>query len=183
MIKRFYLLAVLLVISILPIHAQNVPLEIFAGHQSTTFDLLLIKHLKNNSDKTPRFLFFSRSRSIISNSESANAHLPQFSTTEALSYNHPSLKGFAPVAVVQIFNRGTFPKGGIQYLRLKPSFTFFGWFIIDLTHDQALDLFMLARYTPPITDKIKLYTQLELLNTFPTHDHAYLNLIQRTRLG
>lgn len=162
--------------------AQSVPLEVFAGDKRTTLDLLLIKNLKGKGEAKSKFLFFSRSRVSLDYNETKTTNLPQFALTEALSYNIKDLRGFAPVAVVQIFNLGTFPKAGIQYLKLKTNFTFFSWSVIDLAKDPSVDVFILSRFTPKLTEKMKLYTQLELLSNFPSLD-TNMNFTQRIRVG
>ena len=68
-------------------------------------------------------------------------NLPQFNLTEAISYNYKSLKGFAPVAVFQVTNKGVYPKSGIQYLKKNKTFTFFGWTVIDLLKNPNIDVF------------------------------------------
>jgi hypothetical protein len=163
--------------------AQSVPFEVFIGDNRTTLDLLLIKNLHGKGDTKSKFLFFSRSRVSLDYNETNTNNLPQFVVTEAVSYNIKGLKGFAPVAVLQVFNRGTFPKAGIQYLKLNPNFTFFSWSVIDLAKDPFVDIFILSRFTPKFTEKMRLYTQLELLNNFPTQENTNMNFIQRIRLG
>jgi hypothetical protein len=162
--------------------AQSVPFEIFGGDKRTTLDLLLIKSLQGKGATKSKFLFFSRSRVSLDYNETKTANLPQFALTEALSYNIKALKGFSPVAVLQTFNRGTFPKAGIQYLKLEPNFTFFSWSVIDLAKDPSVDVFILSRFTPKLTEKMKLYTQLELLGNFPSLD-TNMNFTQRIRVG
>jgi hypothetical protein len=162
---------------------QTVPFEVFAGDKRATLDLLIFKYFKHPENASSKFLFFGRNRITIDYNERLKTNLPQFVSTNAISYTTKVLKGFAPVAVLQIFNRGTFPKAGIQYLKLTPRFSFFGWTVIDLFRDSSIDLFILSRFTPKLTEKVKLYAQIELLANFPTIDHVNLNLIQRTRLG
>lgn len=181
--KRIVSLSFLVIALANLVQAQSVPLEVFAGDKRTTLDLLLIRNLHGKADAKSKFLFFSRSRVSLDYNETKTANLPQFSLTEALSYNIKSLRGFAPVAVLQVFNRGTFPKAGIQYLKLKPHFTFFSWSVVDLAKDPFVDVFILSRFTPKLTEKMRLYTQLELLSNFPTQESANMNFIQRVRVG
>lgn len=182
--KRFALLFFLwMAIAAKLSKAQSVPFEVFIGDNRTTLDLLLIKNLHGKVDTKSKFFFFSRSRVSFDYNETNTTNLPQFVVTEALSYNIKGLKGFAPVAVLQVFNRGAFLKAGIQYLKLNPNFTFFSWSVIDLAKDPFVDVFILSRFTPELTEKMKLYAQLELVNNFPTQEKANLNLTQRVRLG
>jgi len=110
-------------------------------------------------------------------------NLPQFGFTEAISYNTSSLKGFTPVVVVQFLNKGVYPKIGIQYVKQKDDFTFFGWSVVETLNNPKIDLFVLTRFTPKLTEKINLYSQLELLSNFPTVEKNSFNFIERIRLG
>lgn len=163
--------------------AQTVPLEIFAGDKKATLDLLLIRNLKRAVETKSHFLFFSRSRVSVDYKENSQSNLPQFALTEALSYNVKSWRGFAPVTVVQIFNRGTFLKAGVQYLHQRSQFTLFSWAVTDISNQPAIDIFVLTRFTPAISDKLHLYSQLELLNSWPTQLEANTSYTQRIRIG
>ncbi|MBI3219360.1 MAG: hypothetical protein HYZ44_07600 [Bacteroidetes bacterium] len=165
------------------VSAQTVPLEIFAGDSKATLDLLLMRNLKRADETKSHFLFFTRSSVTLDYKENSHSNLPQFALTEALSYNIKSWKGFAPVTVVQIFNRGTFLKAGIQYLRQRSQFTLFSWAVSDLSNQPAFDIFVVTRFTPAITDKLHLYSQLELLNSWPTQLEGNTSYTQRIRFG
>ncbi|MFM7855752.1 MAG: hypothetical protein ACKO96_28470, partial [Flammeovirgaceae bacterium] len=110
---------------------SQIVVEGFVGDQKTTADILFFKYFKNKEGNNSTFLFFNRNRASMDYRQTSNAYLPQFGFTEAVSYNHPALKGFAPVAVVQIFNTGTFPKIGVQYFHQKKHFMFFTWAVIE----------------------------------------------------
>ena len=110
-------------------------------------------------------------------------NLPQFGFTEALSYNHPALKGLAPVLVGQVLNRGTYAKTGVQYARISGQITVFSWTVVGLSRQPDIDLFLLLRYTPKLSEKWRLFTQIELINTFPTRENAAYTFTQRLRLG
>ncbi|MDX1940522.1 MAG: hypothetical protein SFU99_08220 [Saprospiraceae bacterium] len=120
---------------------------------------------------------------MIDYKQTSTSNLPQFGFTEALSYNHPALKGFAPVFVGQVLNRGTFVKTGIQYAHISKTLTVFGWSVIDLKKHPNIDIFMLLRFTPKLSEKWHLYSQIELINALPTHKAGNFNFVQRLRLG
>jgi hypothetical protein len=161
----------------------QIPVEILAGDKKATFDLMFFKFFKNNTDQNTKWLFFSRERASIDYQQSASAFLPQFGFTEAVSYNHPALKGFAPVLVGQILNRGTAAKTGIQYAHVSKHFTFFSWAVTELNKETSQDLFVLLRFTPALNDKIKFYSQLESFNIFPSVETKVFSFTQRLRLG
>jgi hypothetical protein len=162
---------------------SQIPVEIFVGHEKATVDIMFFKFFKNVSGEQSRFLFFNRNRASVDYRITGSKYLPQFGFTEAVSYNHPKLKGFAPVAVVQAFNTGIYPKAGIQYYRMKGNFTVFTWLITETLSKPTIDYYILSRYEPKLTSKLGLFTQVELLNAFQTDPERSHNFIQRIRAG
>lgn len=161
----------------------QIPVEVFGGDKKASFDLMFFKFFKNKEGKNGKFLFFSRERAVVDYKQTATANLPQFGFTEAISYNHPALKGIAPVLVGQVLNRGTFAKTGVQYAHVSKTLTVFGWSVIGLKKKPDVDLFLLLRYTPKLGEKWHLYTQAEFVNAFPTDETALFTFTQRLRLG
>lgn len=162
---------------------SQLPVEVFGGHEKATLDVLFFRYFKNNKNENSKFLFFNRNRVSMDYRQTATAYLPAFGFTEAISYNHSKLKGLAPVAVVQIFNSGVFPKAGIQYFHRKSEFTFFSWVVSEIKAKPTFDFFVLTRFEPKLTERLNLFTQLELVNAFPTEVDANFNFIQRMRIG
>lgn len=165
------------------ISKAQIPVEVFGGHRKTTVDFMFFKFLKKKQGENSHWLFFNRNRAIVDYRMTKTTFLPQFGFTEAVSYNHPKLKGFAPVAVVQIFNSGVFPKAGIQYARIKKELTIFSWIVCETLKGPDLDFFLLFRFTPKLTAKLNLFTQIETVNAFPTNSKGIFNITQRSRLG
>lgn len=161
----------------------QIPVEFFAGQDRATVDIMFFKWFKNKSDENSRWLFFNRNRAAIDYRQTSSAYLPQFGFTEAISYNHPALKGLAPVWVGQILSSSVISKTGIQYAHIRKDLTLFTWFVCQTSNQPILDYFLLLRYTPSITEKIKLFTQMESINAFPTNRNLYNNFTQRFRLG
>ncbi len=180
---KLTLLTLSLVIIIQAGLTQTIPFEVFAGDKKTTLDLLVLKNLKGKEQSKSRFLFFDRNRIVIDNQNANTTSTPQFSTSAALSCSIPALKGFAPMALFQATNKGIFPKAGISFLKTAPNLLFFGWATIDFQKDHSYDYLVIARFTPPLAGKIKLYSQVELLNTLGTAETASNSLTQRFRLG
>lgn len=164
--------------------SAQIPVEIFGGDKKASFDLMFFKFFKNKDGQSSKFLFFSRERAVIDYKQTTTSNLPQFGFTEAISYNHPALKGFAPVVVGQILNRGTFAKTGVQYAHISKTLTVFGWSVLELFDKKPdVDLFLMMRYTPKLNEKWALFTQIELINALPTHPNANFNFTQRLRMG
>lgn len=160
----------------------QIPVEIFAGHQKTTLDIMFFKFFKRKNENSP-WLFFNRNRASIDYRMTLTDHLPQFGFTEAVSYNHSKLKGFAPVVVAQILNRGLYPKAGIQYALVKKNTTFFSWLVAETLAKPSIDFFVLFRYSPHLHKQLHLFLQTESANTFPTNQTNPFSFTQRLRLG
>jgi len=103
----FILIAMLLIRSMA---ISQIPVEIFTGHKKATLDMMFFKYFKGKSAEKSKILFFNRNRVSVDYQMTTTTNHPNFGFTEALSYNHPKLKGLAPVIVGQIFNTGVFPK-------------------------------------------------------------------------
>lgn len=165
----------------------QIPFELFGGHQRSTVDLMFFKFLKtktvNSENHKDRLLFFNRNRASIDYRMTSSEYLPQFGFTEALSYNHEKLKGFAPVLVGQVISWGVYAKAGVQFAHIKKNFTVFTWMVSELKSEPDLDYFLLLRYTPSLSTHWNFFSQLESVNAFPTDARKSFNFTQRIRLG
>lgn len=161
----------------------QIPVELFTGHERTSFDVLFFKNFLTKEEKKSPWLFFNRNRVSADYRMTSTAYLPAFGATEAISYNRPKWKGWAPVAVVQIFNQGVFPKAGIQYVRIQKNFTFFSWLVTETSAHPDIDHFLLMRYTPFVFNQTQLFLQLETVSIFPTVSNSLFSFTQRNRVG
>ncbi|GAB4143016.1 MAG: hypothetical protein Fur0041_18130 [Bacteroidia bacterium] len=143
--------------------AGQIPVECLAGHQKATADIMFFRYFLKNDKSPSHCLFFNRNRASVDYRITSREYLPQFGFTEALSWNHPRLKGFAPVAVLQILNTGVYPKAGVQYVLLKKSWTVFTWAVCRTDAPEKADHFLLLRFTPRISEHIHLFEQAESL--------------------
>lgn len=144
---------------------------------------MFFKFFKKKGGVNSRWLFFNRNRASIDYRMTQSTFLPQFGFTEAISYNHEKMKGIAPVVVAQVLNSGVFPKAGMQYAFIGKNMTVFTWFVCETLKHPKLDYFLLYRFTPKLSEKVNLFTQLESVNAFPTFHADNLSLTQRLRLG
>lgn len=167
------------------LHSQSV--EVFAGHKKATVDIMFFKFIKNKEGHPDsyrgKFLFFNRNRASIDYAMTETTNLPQFGFTEAFSYNHEKLKGFAPVVVASILNRGVYPKAGVQFAKIEKDYTLFSWIVAETLKEPNVDFFFLVRYTPKLSDKLNLFSQIELVNAFPIVEKNNFAFTQRLRLG
>ncbi|OWY20455.1 hypothetical protein C7N43_20885 [Sphingobacteriales bacterium UPWRP_1] len=163
----------------------QIPVEIFGGHKKATLDIMFFKFFKTPDAQNSKWLFFNRNRSAIDyqmNTQTGQ-YLPQFGFTEAVSYNLPALKGLAPVAVASILNRGVYPKAGVQFAKIGKNYTIFSWTVAELLKNPNVDFFFLARFTPSLSQKLNLFSQIELVNAFPSVNQNPFSFTQRYRLG
>ena len=89
-------------------------------------------------------------------------------TDRSVQLQRPKLKGVAPVAVVQLLNRGVYPKAGVQYVLLRKEVTLFTWLVSEPDNEPVVDHFLLVRYTPKITERYQLFLQAESISAFPS---------------
>ncbi len=179
----------LLIISIIAIWAgvsasAQIPVEVFSGNERTTLDIMFFRFFKNKNGENSHWLFFNRNRAGVDYRITSSKHLPVFGFTEAISYNHPKFKGFAPVAVAQVLSWGVYPKAGVQYVAMKESLTIFSWIVSETLRNPTIDFYVLCRYTPPLSEHLNLFCQIESLNAFSTpSEEGNTSLVQRARLG
>lgn len=164
------LILLLLVFSTARSNAQTIPVEVLVGHERTRVDMLWFKPFKPEKP----WLFFNRNTVSID-----HGNRTSFNSIAAVSYNLKSGIGF--VANATFNSGGFFPKAGVQLFKKKNHFTLFGWAVSEVLKDPDFDVFVLARYEPPLTGKVKLFTQLELFTVFNAEGHVLS--AQRLRLG
>ena len=154
--------------------AQSV--ETYAGHKRAGVDLMWFNYFKNKKNERTPFLFFSRNRASTDYDNSPTA----FGSTNAVSFNFRN--GIGLVAVGSFLNAGFTPKAGVQFVRMKGDFLFFGWLVADLKKEGSLDLFGLFRYQPKLNERWRLFSQVELFPVYNPEKELW-NLTQRLRLG
>lgn len=145
--------------------------------------MMFFKYTRKRSGENSRFLFFNRNRASVDYRMTSAEYLPSFGVTGAISYNPPSWRGLAPVAVIQVFNRNLPVKAGVQYAFQKERVSIFTWLITETMHDPHIDLFFLGRFIPKLSEKTDLFLQAETLNSFATTAVNYHSFTQRVRLG
>lgn len=154
--------------------AQSV--EAYAGNGRAGIDLMWFRYVKQKDERPLPLLYFSRNRASVDYMESPTL----FSSTNALSYNFK--RGIGLVAVASFLNTGITPKAGLQYHRLSKDLLFFGWMVVDVRRKGAVDIFGMLRFTPPIAQAWKGFTQLELFPVIQTASKTR-TYTQRLRLG
>lgn len=154
--------------------AQSV--EAYLGHQRAGVDLMWFSNFKDAKGERTPFLFFSRNRASTDYYHSPTA----FGSTNAVSYNFKN--GLGLVAVGSYLNTGLTPKAGVQFVKMKGDFLFFGWLVADLKKEGNLDLFGMFRWQPKLSENWRLFSQLELFPVFKPQNEFW-NITQRVRIG
>lgn len=162
-------------------HAQ-LPVEVYAGQERASLDLMFFKYFKNEKEENSPWLYFNRERILVNYEMTDSTNLPFFASVNAVSYNAKRLKGFAPVVVGQLTTGGVAGKAGVQFARVRSNFTFFTWAVSELSEDPSFDYFLLLRYKPKLTDRWNGFLQGESFNVFPSTG-ANLQFYQRCRFG
>lgn len=155
--------------------AQSV--ETYFGHQRAGVDLMWFRNFTDAQGERSPFLFFSRNRASTDYDNSPTA----FGSTNAVSYNFKS--GWGLVAVGSYLNAGFTPKAGVQFVKIKGDFLFFGWLVADLKQEGNLDLFGMFRWQPKLgKDDWRVFSQLELFPVYHPENDIW-NITQRIRAG
>ena len=154
-------------------HGQ-LPVELLAGNDRTTADMLWFRPFTDSAGKASRFLFFNRSRASVNYSNQT-----AFGTTLAVSYNLRSGIGF--VFAGQFLNQGFYPKAGVQFFTRSAHAMLFTWVTAELLQESRVDWFLLSRWEPPLSHTLNLFAQLELLSVLDPH--GTWSFTQRIRLG
>ncbi|MBL7814360.1 MAG: hypothetical protein JNL70_05065 [Saprospiraceae bacterium] len=150
--------------------------ETYAGHKRIGVDLMWFKNFKNTKEERTPFLFFSRNRASTDYKNTPTA----FGSTNAVSYNFKN--GLGIVVVASFVNTGFISKSGVQLVKTKGDFLYFGWLVADLKKGGSVDLFGLFRYQPKINEKWRAFGQLELFPVYNLTSEIW-NITQRLRLG
>ncbi len=165
------------------ISKAQLPIEFFIGHEMSTIDVTFFVYFKNIQSKNSPFLFFNRTRAAIDYRMTDSTNLPQFSFTQAVSYNKKIFRGVAPVAIIHALNKSLFAKLGFQFAYKTKNKTFFTWFVCQTKTHPSFDYFVLFRYMPKLVGNLNLFIQAESVNTIPTFINNKYSLTERLRLG
>ncbi len=177
------LVALLFLTGSVPARAQAV--EVFTGNQAVSADVMFFNYFKDRAGEPSPVLLFHRSRALVDYdiNTSSRTDLPQFGMTNAVSYNPRAWRGVAPVAAVSITTATVATKVGLQYARVRPTSTVFGWVVSEPHARPAVDVFFLGRCVRPITATVGLFAQLESINGLSTDVTAASSFTVRSRLG
>ncbi len=144
-------------------------LEIMPGTERLFADVQWFKPIGED----PSWTVFSRTRATVTD---GNANL--FS---AAYLNWTSKSGLGTTLLGSISNNGNGMDLGVHFFRASAKTTIFAIISFGLKDELEYRWFSIVRFRPPIGEKVKLYTSLELFSSFNRGNH--LISVQRLRLG
>ncbi len=149
-------------------HAQS--LEMMPGTERFFADVQWLEALDSNR----KWSVFSRVRATDDYRENTNLFMGAY-------LNYTTSTGFGGTVLGRISTGGSGGDIGVHYFRASKTFMIFALASLDLASDLAYSWFSIARYRPEISEKLQLYTSLELFSNFNQSGHAAS--VQRIRAG
>lgn len=150
----------------------QIPSELFVGHQKAQYELFWSRPI----DKEKRVTFFNYNRLAL---PYANRDQYEFMLYSIGTYNFNKTWGGSAGGFV--FNGGLTPIVAVSYTAQGKN-----WFInlfptVELRRNPNYELFGFANYTPALTERIRLFTQLIVNTNFNFRQHNFS--LQQLRLG
>ena len=125
-------------------------------------------------DQQYRWTLFSRSRATVDYEENTNLFTGAY-------VNYTSKIGVGGTVLGRISTLGSGADVGVHYFKATDKFMVYALASIELHKELGYSWFSIMRYTPPLGEKWKLYTSLELFSNFNAEGHAFS--VQRMRAG
>ena len=154
---------------VLGIRLSGQSLEVMPGTERVFVDAQWLRQFDDS-----RWSLFSRSRATDDYRDNTNLF-----TGAYLNFTTP--KGFGGTLVGRISSIGSGADVGLHFFQARPRFMIYALVSMELSNDQRFSWFSIARYTPHLTEQLKLYTSLELFTNFAEANHVAS--VQRARAG
>ncbi|WP_046246341.1 hypothetical protein [Hymenobacter terrenus] len=151
--------------------AQSV--ELFPGHRNTQVDVQWLKPFRPDS----RFLLFSRSRYTVDYENRTGYFISGIT-----AYGFKNGLGLANEILVDA--GGLTPKVGVQYLKPQANSLVYAWLNVGYADREArYGGFIILRYLPALSERWRLYSQLELAADYTAQGHQFSAVRPRLGLG
>ena len=160
-------LFIVLLVLISPLLGQS--LEIMPGTERMFIDAQWLRQFEDR-----QWSLFSRSRATDDYDGNTNLFTGAY-------LNYTTSKGFGATLVGRTSSRGSGFDTGLHLFKAESKFMIYALASIGLSDELSYSWFSMARFYPPLTEKWKLYTSLELFSNFAQHRHAAS--VQRIRAG
>lgn len=166
-IKRILFILVIL-LSAKAVSAQS--FELMPGTERLFVDAQWLKAF----DEENKWTLFSRSRATVDYEENTNLFTGAY-------LNYTTKSGFGGTVVGRISSIGAGGDLGVHFFSFSSKFLIYALVSVEFNADPGYSWFSIMRYTPPLSDKWKLYTSLELFSNFNADGHVAS--VQRIRAG
>lgn len=143
-----------------------------SGNKGVFADIQFLKPWKENNYK---FTVFSRTRSTLDYDNNSNIL--------SMAYiNYTSKIGFGGSIIGSISSVSGFgPAAGINYFKTHKDFSIFALIAVEIDKVPGYSFFTLMKYRPDLSEKLKLYTSVELFSL--VNETGHLVSVERLRLG
>ena len=144
-------------------HAQPIPVEFMAGQRYALVNMVMSK--KFNTDSNIGFFHVNSLTMDYKDKSEDNLVVQNMLFYEPL--RNFRIAGGAAYATKPGFS----PAAGLQYIHVGPH-----WFVlfsprITIESDPSYTMFAIVRYAARMNENYNLYTSLQALNVFDTHEH------------
>lgn len=148
--------------------AQSI--EVMPGTERLFADVQWLEAL----DKDRKWSVFSRVRATDDYNENTNLFMGAY-------LNYTTATGFGGTILGRISTGGSGGDIGVHYFKATKDFMVFALASLDLAAELGYSWFSITRYRPALSEKLRLYTSLELFSNFNETGHAVS--VQRMRAG
>jgi hypothetical protein len=142
--------------------SQPIPVELMAGHRYASVNVVVSK----NFSETSRLGFFHLNTITMDYNEKDNHDF----TLQDLLFYEP-LKNFRITGGAAYGKFGFRPTAGMQYVRTGKVLFILISPRINIDSEPTYNFFSIVRYKTRLTENIKLYLGLQLLNVFDANEH------------
>lgn len=160
----------LIVLPLFVLSAKSQSLEVMPGTERIFVDAQWLKFM----DEKRKWSLFSRSRATTDYEEDTNLFTGAY-------LNYTTQSGVGGTLVGTISDLGAGADLGIHLFKANGRVMLYALPSIGLQSNLSYSWFSILRFTPPLTDRWKLYTSLELFSAFGEAGHVAS--VQRLRLG
>ena len=155
---------------IFPFLGYSQSFELMPGDKRIFADIQWLKPL----DKQYKWTLFSRTRATVDYDNNTNLF-------SGVYLNHTTKSGFGGSIIGKIGANSGGVDAGVHLFKSKPNWMLFAVVSAGVKSELEYSWFSIFRFTPPLNEKWKLYTSLELFTLFNRGNH--LISVQRMRLG
>ena len=125
-------------------------------------------------DEAGKWSLFSRSRATVDYDENTNLFTGAY-------LNYTTSSGIGATVLGRISTLGAGADAGLHFFKASKKIMIYALVSIEVSSELSYSWFSIARYTPQLLEKWKLYSSLELFSNFGEDGHVAS--VQRARVG